>query len=93
MSEAIANCVHQVGIELDEALRMASLYPAKAIKLDHQLGRIAPGYIANLAIFDDRLTIVGVVDQGQCQAFDAAFTLPKSSPARRHPGTAINHLR
>ncbi|MGJ3246301.1 MAG: N-acetylglucosamine-6-phosphate deacetylase [Elainellaceae cyanobacterium] len=65
MIEAIANCVHHVNIPLSEALRMASMYPARLLGLDHQLGAIAPGYIANLAVFDDHLKITGVVDRGR----------------------------
>ncbi|MGJ3251957.1 MAG: N-acetylglucosamine-6-phosphate deacetylase [Elainellaceae cyanobacterium] len=63
--EAIANCVRHVNIPLSEALRMASTYPARLLGLDHQLGAIAPGYIANLAVFNDHLQITGVIDQGR----------------------------
>jgi N-acetylglucosamine-6-phosphate deacetylase len=65
MIEAVANCVQQIGLPLAEALRMASLYPAQAIGVDDQLGKIAPGYVANLAIFDDGFRIKGVVDRGR----------------------------
>ncbi|WP_416671680.1 N-acetylglucosamine-6-phosphate deacetylase [Egbenema bharatensis] len=65
MMEAVTNCVHQVGLPLAEALRMASTYPAQTIGVDDQLGKIAPGYIANLVIFDSDLQITGMVDRGQ----------------------------
>ncbi len=42
-----------VGIALDEALRMATLYPARAMHLDDRLGSIESGKIANLTVFDD----------------------------------------
>ncbi len=64
MIEAIAHCVKHLDILLPEALRMASTYPAKLMGLN-QLGKIAPGYRANLAIFDRHFQIVGVVDQGR----------------------------
>lgn len=49
MIEAVKNSVQHVGIALDEALRMAAtLYPARAIGVDHQLGTIEAGKIANL---------------------------------------------
>ncbi|BBI92905.1 N-acetylglucosamine-6-phosphate deacetylase [Serratia symbiotica str. Tucson] len=48
MIEAVKNSVQHVGIALDEALRMATLYPARAIGVDHQLGTIEAGKIANL---------------------------------------------
>lgn len=65
MIEAVANCVQQIELPLAEVLRMASLYPAQAIGVDDQLGKIAPGYVANLAIFDDAFRIKGVVDRGK----------------------------
>lgn len=74
MNQAIANCLHHSGISLEEALRMATLYPARAMGMEHELGALAPGYQANLAIFDDELTIQGVVDQGQLQRFTEALT-------------------
>ena len=64
MIEGVANLVKMVGLTLDEALRMASLYPAKAINCADRLGRIAPGFIANLAIFDDDFNVLATVDQG-----------------------------
>ncbi|MET3874919.1 N-acetylglucosamine-6-phosphate deacetylase [Chitinophaga sp. OAE865] len=48
MTKAVRNCVEQVGIPLEEALRMASLYPARAIGREHVSGRIAVGYDATL---------------------------------------------
>lgn len=65
MIEAIAHCVKDVGIELAEALRMASLYPARAIGVDHELGRLASGYLANVVVLDDQLSVLGVIEQGQ----------------------------
>lgn len=52
MISAVKNCVEMVGIELGEALRMASLYPATFLRLDDQMGRIAPGYNADIILFD-----------------------------------------
>ncbi|PXA71092.1 N-acetylglucosamine-6-phosphate deacetylase [Vibrio sp. 11986-1-5] len=63
--EAVQNTVEHVGIALDEALRMASLYPAKAIGVDNKLGRIKPGYIANLTIFDRDFNVKATVVNGQ----------------------------
>lgn len=65
MIEAVQNTVEHVGIALDEALRMASLYPAKAIGVDNKLGRIKPGYIANLTIFDRDFNVKATVVNGQ----------------------------
>ncbi len=53
MIDAIKNnSVLHVGIPLDETLRMATLYPARAIGADNELGTIEAGKIANIASFD-----------------------------------------
>ena len=41
MIEGVRNPVEHCGIALDEVLRMATLYPARAIGVDKQLGGIA----------------------------------------------------
>lgn len=43
----------EVGMELGECLRMASLYPAEFLGLGHLLGRIQAGYRADLVCFDE----------------------------------------
>ncbi len=48
MIEGVRNLVEHCGVALDEVLRMATLYPARAIGVDKQLGSIAPGMVANL---------------------------------------------
>jgi N-acetylglucosamine-6-phosphate deacetylase len=65
MIEAVANCVRHLNLPVSEALRMASLYPARVIGVDDRLGRIAPSYTANLVIFDDEFQVVGMVDRGE----------------------------
>ena len=57
MAAAIRNSVSMLGLELTEAVRMASEYPADFLGLGHELGRIAPGHRANLALIDDRLHV------------------------------------
>ncbi len=65
MIEAVKNAVEYVGIALDEALRMATLYPAKAIGVDKQLGTISESKIANLVIFDRDFSNVKTVVNGE----------------------------
>jgi N-acetylglucosamine-6-phosphate deacetylase len=57
MASAVRNCVSMLGLDLAEALRMASQYPAEYLGLGHEVGRIAPGYRANLALLDDTLRV------------------------------------
>lgn len=65
MIEAIKNSVVHVGIALDEALRMASLYPAKAIGVEKELGSITAGKIANLVVFNHDFVIEHTVVNGE----------------------------
>jgi N-acetylglucosamine-6-phosphate deacetylase len=65
MIEAVQNTVEHVGIALDEALRMATLYPAKAIGMDQKLGRIKKGMVANLTVFDRDFNVQATVVNGQ----------------------------
>ena len=49
MIKAVNNCVKYAGIEFDEALRMASLYPARVAQLDG-FGKIEEEFKADLVI-------------------------------------------
>lgn len=64
MATAVRNCVQHVGIPKDEALRMASTYPAEFLGLGGSLGRIAPGYKADFAVFNNQIRVSGVIVQG-----------------------------
>ncbi len=65
MIEAVQNTVEHVGIALDEALRMATLYPAKAIGVEDKLGRVKKGMIANLTVFDRDFNVQATIVNGQ----------------------------
>ncbi len=52
MATAVRNCVKLLGVPLVEALRFASLAPAEFLGLGNRLGRIAPGYRADMVAFD-----------------------------------------
>ncbi|WP_418135256.1 N-acetylglucosamine-6-phosphate deacetylase [Psychromonas sp. GE-S-Ul-11] len=67
MIESIQQCVEHVGIPLDEAIRMASYYPAKAIAVDHKLGSITAGKVANLTIFDQQFNVTATIVNGYHQ--------------------------
>ncbi len=56
MASAVRNLVRGVGAPLDEALRMASAYPADFLGIAHARGRIAPGLAADLVLLDRDLT-------------------------------------
>ena len=51
----------QQGMELEEALKMCSLYPAKVMGLETQLGKIEKGYKAKIVVLDKNLELVKMV--------------------------------
>lgn len=65
MIESVKNLVSHVEISLEEAVRMATLYPAKAIKVDDRYGLIKKGYIADLVIMDNNLNISQMIVKGK----------------------------
>ncbi|AXU95970.1 N-acetylglucosamine-6-phosphate deacetylase [Erwinia persicina] len=64
MIEAVANSVEHVGIALDEALRMATLYPARAMGVEARLGTIEAGKVANLTVFTRDYKITRTIVNG-----------------------------
>lgn len=64
MIEGVRNLVEHCGIALDEVLRMATLYPARAIGVEKQLGSIAPGMVANLTAFTRDYKIIKTIVNG-----------------------------
>ena len=58
MASAVRNCVELVGLPLEQAARMASTYPAEFLGMGGELGRIAPGYRANLVLVDDGIRVL-----------------------------------
>ncbi len=66
MATAVRNCVERVGIPLDEALRMASAYPADFLGIAGERGRIRPGLAADLVHLDDRLAVRATWIGGEC---------------------------
>ncbi|MBD8162973.1 N-acetylglucosamine-6-phosphate deacetylase [Erwinia persicina] len=64
MIEAVANSVEHVGIALDEAIRMATLYPARAMGVEARLGTIEAGKVANLTVFTRDYKITRTIVNG-----------------------------
>ena len=61
MHQAFYNLVHYVGLELDEALRMCSMYPAQALNSHHRYGKIAPCYSAQFVLLNHQLEFTGAI--------------------------------
>jgi len=64
MIEAVKNAVNALGIPLDEALRMASLYPARAINKEDRLGTITAGKVANIVVFTAGFEVIRTIVNG-----------------------------
>jgi len=57
MAAAVRNASDHLGVDLATALRMASRAPAEFLGLDDELGRLAPGYRADMVLLDDSLQV------------------------------------
>lgn len=65
MISAVRFMVDVIGVPVDEALRMASLYPAKVLGRDAELGQLVPGARGDFVVLGDALAIEGVWQQGE----------------------------
>jgi len=68
MMAAVSNSI-RAGIEPQAAIRMATINAARAIHVHQQMGSIAAGQFANLAIFDDGFTVRGSVSGGELKLY------------------------
>jgi N-acetylglucosamine-6-phosphate deacetylase len=57
MLQAVQNTVNIVGIPVDEAIRMATLYPAQVLRLEHKVGQLVPGAAANVVVLNQELAL------------------------------------
>jgi len=68
MAAAVKNATSMLRLDLVEAVRMASEYPAEVIGLGRELGRIQPGYRASLVLTDRDLNVVDTWINGESTA-------------------------
>lgn len=57
MASTVRNAIELLEVPLEQAVAMASTHPAQFLGLDAELGRIAPGYRANLVVADERMNV------------------------------------
>ncbi len=65
MNRAVKNMIDWTGISVSEAVNMASLNPARILGLDDEIGSIAVGKEANLALLDRDYNVLGTVLRGK----------------------------
>jgi N-acetylglucosamine-6-phosphate deacetylase len=53
MADAVGNCVRLLGVPLTDALRFASAHPADMFGLGDRLGKLAPGFRADMVAFEE----------------------------------------
>ncbi|TWB89928.1 N-acetylglucosamine-6-phosphate deacetylase [Bradyrhizobium macuxiense] len=73
MIEAVRNAIALIGASLIDALIMASRTPATFLGLEDELGRIAPGYCADLVAINSALEVVGTWVAGVGSTNDATM--------------------
>ena len=61
MGKCAKNLIERCDIPVEEALRMCSLYPAKVIKKEDELGMIATGKKANMVVLDEALNVIETI--------------------------------
>lgn len=64
LDRAIRTIVN-LGFPLADAVRMATLTPARLLGMEKRIGVLAPGATANLVFLDEKLNVTGVVVEGQ----------------------------
>ena len=70
MIDAVKYVVGKRLVDLHEAIRMASAYPAAALGVADRFGYARPGYRANLLVLDEALDVACSIVDGQPEWFD-----------------------
>jgi len=65
MASAVRNATTLLDVPLETAVRMASTHPAHFLHMQREIGRIAPGYRANLVLADEKLAVQGTWIDGE----------------------------
>ncbi|MBQ2696168.1 MAG: amidohydrolase family protein, partial [Clostridia bacterium] len=65
MDQACRNIMRHTNCGIAQAFVMASLNPAKMIGLDHQIGSIEVGKVADLIFVDDKFNVQNVMQNGK----------------------------
>ncbi len=62
MDQALLNLIRHGNIEMEEALRMCSLYPAMALGTDTERGKLLPGFIADMVLLNNSGELIKLIN-------------------------------
>ncbi len=65
MNLCVRNMINLVGLSMQDAIKMATLNPAKVIGVDEKKGSLVEGKDADLVIFDKDINILATVVKGK----------------------------
>ena len=65
LNKAVRNILQWTGLSVPQAVRMASLNPARVLGLDGEIGSLEVGKLANLAVFDRDFNLVTTIQRGR----------------------------
>lgn len=68
LRDAVYNIIHYLNIPIEDAIRMASLSPARAIGIDKYKGSIEVGKDADVILIDKDINILGTMVMGKWKA-------------------------
>jgi N-acetylglucosamine-6-phosphate deacetylase len=63
--DAVRHCLKNVGLPINESLRMASLYPARFLGIDNRFGKLLPGYVADVVVVSPDMLLHSVMTEGR----------------------------
>lgn len=65
LNQCVRNMHKEIGLPLGDAVKMASLNPARVINHHHRVGRIAVGMDANLVVIDQDVQVLMTIVRGK----------------------------
>ncbi|TKJ43382.1 hypothetical protein CEE35_08850 [Candidatus Aerophobetes bacterium Ae_b3b] len=65
MNLCVRNMIKLVGLSMQDAIKMATLNPAKVIGVDEKKGSLVEGKDADLVVFDKKINILTAVVKGK----------------------------
>ncbi len=69
MEQAVKNVIRHTTLPAPEVLKMATLYPARAIGAANMIGSLATGHLANAVILDSEYNVNATMEMGRVQLY------------------------